>query len=117
MKLIIKRNQADVKGLFGGHKGVNFSLTGRCEVSLDEKALIDKYKLGEYNLASYQKQLKNAQIDLNITVNGILSGTTVETTDIKTLLELEESMKVGCTNLKELLGVMKSFGGEQVIEI
>lgn len=118
MKLIIKRNQADVKGLFGGHKGVNFSLTGRCEISADEKNLIEKYKLGEYALASYQKQLKGADaINLNITVNGIISGTTVQTSDIKTLLELEESMKAGCANMKELLSVMASFGGEQVIEI
>lgn len=118
MKLIIKRNQADVKGFFGGHKGVNFSLNGRCEISADEKSLIEKYKLGDYTLASYQKQGKGGDvINLNITVNGILSGTSAETGDVKTLLELEESMRVGCANMKELLGVMASFGGEKVIEI
>jgi len=119
MKLTIRRNQADVKGLFGGRKGVNFSLSGRCEISGEERNLIEKYKLGEYVLATFQKpQGKGSDpINLNITVNGMISGTTVETGDIKTLLELEESMKAGCTNLKQLLEVMTTFGGEQVINI
>jgi Pyruvate/2-oxoacid:ferredoxin oxidoreductase gamma subunit len=118
MKLTIKRNQADVKGFFGGHKGVNFSLSGQCEVSQDEKGLIEKYKIADYVLARYEKQGKGAEpIDLSITVNGIISGTTIQTGDIKTLLELEEAMKNGCANMKELLGVMASFGGEQVFQI
>ena len=53
VKLVIRRNQADVKGLFGGHKGVSFSLFGKCAVSDPERALIDKYKVGDYILASY----------------------------------------------------------------
>jgi hypothetical protein len=118
MKLTIKRNQADVKGLFGGHKGVKFSLSGRCEISPNERSLIEKYKIGDYVLAQYQKQIKGADpFDFRITVNGIISGTTVETEDIKTLRELEASMKIGCANMKELLGVMASFGGEEVFDI
>jgi len=118
MKLTIKRSQADVKGFFGGHKGVSFSLSGRCEISPNERSLVEKYKVGDYVLAQYQKQGKGEEpMNLNITVNGLLAGTTVETGDIKTLRELENSMKLGCSNLKELLGVMASFGGEQVFDI
>lgn len=115
MKLTIRRNQADVKGLFGGHKGVNFSLSGQCSVAPEERALIDKYKVADYVLASYEKQLKGSEpLDVTITVNGMIAGTTVQTGDIKTLLELEEAMKNGCRNLKQLLEVMASFGGQQV---
>lgn len=118
MQLTIKRNQADVKGLFGGHKGVNFSLYGQCTVSAEERALIEKYKIGDYELASYQMKVKGQQpIEVSITVSNIISGKSVQTGDIKTLLELEDAMKNGCTNMKTLLEVMASFGGEQVIDI
>jgi hypothetical protein len=118
MKLTIKRNQADVKGLFGGHKGVRFSLYGRCDVDGQEKALIEKYKISEYVLAEYRLETKGREpVDFSITVSSIISGKTVETGDIGTLQELEDSMKVGCQNLKRLLSVMATFGGEEVIEI
>ena len=107
-----------MKGFFGGHKGVRFSLSGQCDVSQQEKALIERYKIGEYVLASYQKQLKGLEpIDFSITVNGIIGGKSVETDDIKTLLELEEAMKTGCTNMKQLLGVMATFGGQQEFDL
>jgi hypothetical protein len=37
--------------------------------------------------------------------------------DVTELLELEEKIKEACKNLKILLAVMASFGGEEVIEI
>lgn len=118
MTLTIKRNQADVKGFFGGHKGVNFSLSGRCAITADEQALIAKYKVGEYNLATYKIKPKGGEpIDFRISVDGIVAGKSVETDDINTLLELEEAMKTGCSNLKNLLEVMATFGGQQVFEI
>lgn len=118
MKLTIRRNQADVKGFFGGHKGVNFSLYGKCDITDEEKALIAKYKVGEYTLAHYKIQPKGSEvIDFRISIDSIISGKTVETDDINTLLELEESMKDGCRNMKKLLAVMATFGGEEVFEI
>jgi len=118
MKLIIRRNQADVKGMFGGHKGVKFSLYEKCDVSDAEKAVIAKYKVGEYVLANYQiKPKKGEPLDFRITVDGIISGQTVETDDIETLLDLESSMKQGCRNMLNLLAVMGTFGGEEVFEI
>lgn len=118
MKLTIRRNQADVKGMFGGHKGVSFSLFGKCAVSDAERALIDKYKVGDYILASYSVPTGRSEpIEFRITVNNLISGTTNNANDIDTLLKLEEEMKTGCNNLKNLLMVMNSFGGEQVFEI
>jgi hypothetical protein len=118
MKLIIRRNQADVKGVFGGHKGVRFSLYGKCEANDAERAVIAKYKVGDYVLSTYQIKPRSGQpIEYKITVNGIIAGQTVETDDIETLLELERSMKDGCKNLLNLLAVMGTFGGEEVFEI
>ena len=118
MTLTIRRNQADVKGFFGGHKGVNFSLQGRATITNEEKALIAKYKVGEYNLASYQIKPKGREaIEFRISVDGIIAGQSVETDDINTLLELEQAMKTGCANLKSLLSVMATFGGEETFQI
>lgn len=118
MKLTIRRNQADVKGVFGGHKGVSFSLFGQCMVSEPEKALIAKYKVGEYVLAKYEVDTRRSEpLELTITVDGIIRGTNVEMKDIQTLLGVEEQMKSGCQNLKTLLTVMATFGGEEVIEV
>lgn len=112
MKLKIRRGQADVKGLFGGHKGVSFSLFAQAELSPDEKALIAKYKVGEYTLAEY----KIKDLDLSITVDGLTNGRTVSL-GVGSLLEFEETLKASCVSLKNLLRVMATFGGEEVIEI
>lgn len=120
MKLTIKRNQADVKGFFGGHKGVNFSLYGRSEITNEELTLINKYKVGGFVLAKYKipSKLDGADpIDIRISVAEIIAGMSVETDDINTLLELEKAMKDGCVNLKNLLAVMATFGGEEVFNI
>ena len=44
MKLYIRRNQEEKKGLFGGHKGMTFLLSCRVELSSEESSLIEKYK-------------------------------------------------------------------------
>jgi len=116
MRLIIKRNQADVKGLLGGHKGVRFALTGRCDIGEQEKSLIGRYKVGNHVLAHYALKGKDHDFTFTLTVDEIVAGKTVETQDIKTLLQLEEAMKDGCASLKRLLIVMATFGGEEVFE-
>lgn len=117
MKLTIKRDQADVKGIFGGHKGVRFSLSAKVKLSDEERGLIDRYKASEYILASYEKIIGGEKFETHFSVNDFINGRTVEINDISTLLDLEEQIKGGCQNLKNLLTVMRTFGGEEVIEI
>jgi len=117
MKLRITRNQADVKGLFGGHKGVAFSLHARAEVSPDERKLIDHYKVGDYTLATYEDVYKGQPFQVGYSVNDLINGKNAELTSVSSLLALEDSIKNGCRNLKDLLSVMSTFGGEQEIEI
>jgi len=118
MKLTIKRDQADVKGMFGGHKGVSFSLYAKADITKDERELIEHYKIGEHILASYDLPIKGSEsMEGNLSVNRLMNGTNIATDSISTLLELEEKIKEGCQNLKTLLKVMKTFGGEEVIEI
>ena len=119
MKLIIRRNQADVKGLFGGHKGVRFTLYAQVQISDEEKALINRYKVGDYILAEYELKVpfREDKVRFHWSVNDLIRGKQVETEDIGTLLELEESVKRGCVALKTWLEVMRTFGGEEVIDV
>lgn len=118
MKLTIKRDQADVKGIFGGHKGVSFSLYAKADITDDERALIERYKVNDYILASYELPIKGSESQgFNLSVDRLTRGATTETSSISALLELEEKIKSGCQNLKSLIEVMKTFGGEEVIEI
>jgi hypothetical protein len=119
MKLTIKRNQADQKGFFGGHKGVNFSLYSKADLTAEERALIERYKVGDQILADYVWHPRGGgeQVHVDITVNTLANGTTNTTDSITTLLNLEEAIKGGCQSLKNLLSVMSTFGGQEIIEI
>jgi len=119
MKLIIRRDQADVKGLLGGHKGVNFSLFTQANITDEESALIKRYKVGDQIIASYQRPKKgqSEMLEFYLSVNDIVNGRTITMDSIITLLDLEETIKKGCKNLKDLLAVMSTFGGEEIVEI
>ena len=118
MKLTIRRNQSQKTGLFGGNKGALFELYGKCSVGESERALIAKYKVENYELATYKLVEQGEEaIERYITVNDLLNGQTITTKSIGTLLNLEEKMKDGCGNLKALLTVMATFGGEESFEI
>ncbi len=110
MKLIIKRDQKAQTGLLGGHKGMNFILNTRIELTSDEKALVQKYKAENYPLTFTQDNLPKE------TVSTLMQGKTQELKDITILLNNEEVIKGACKNFKVLLDVMATFGGEEVIE-
>ena len=114
MKLKIRRDQSAKKGFFGGHKGMNFSLFCRVEISPDEQDLINKYKVQEHVLT--WREYEGRQIP-GITVQDLVQGKTTEIGDVTTLLNNEEVIKSACQDVKTLLIVMASFGGEEVIEI
>jgi len=109
MKLIIKRNQADRKGLFGGHKGVNFTLSYRVELTPEENDLVQKYKV-------QNEVLMKTGDDNETTIQDMLTGKSVTTRNVEILLNNEQVAKDVCKNFKNYLEVLLSFGGEEVIE-
>lgn len=117
MKLEIWRDQNDVKGLLGGHKGVNFKLVTRVQLSPEEIALISKYKVGDEVLVTYQLPGHREDIQFHITVNQLMAGYTENTRDVATMIELEDAIKSRCANLKNWLLVMATFGGYEAVEI
>lgn len=114
MKLIIKRNQQANKGIFGGHKGMTFLLSYRVELSPEEEALVEKYKVEDYTL-TYTTSRDGIQLPKN-TVRRLMQGVSEDVKDITILLNNEEVIKDACKNFKTLLEVMATFGGEEVIE-
>lgn len=112
MRLIIKRNQQAEKGIFGGNKGMKFLLSYRVELSPEEKALVEKYKVENYVL-TYTTGKDGLQIPKN-TVRDLMYGSSDSVKDITILLNNEEIIKNACKNFKILLEVMATFGGEEV---
>jgi hypothetical protein len=113
MKLIINRDQADVKGLLGGHKGVNFSLRYRLELTPDEVALVDRYKLHDYPITF--KHIQGTRVP-DDTIGSMVQGGGQTVTDVTTLVGNEEVIKNGCDQLPTLFEVVRTFGGTEVIE-
>ena len=113
MKLYITRDQESRKGLLGGHKGMRFILSCRIELSPEETDLVEKYKQWNVRVYSY---LTIKEKEVIHTLRDLCNGITVWCDGAPDLLADEERIKEACENLKILLDVMASFGGEEVIE-
>jgi hypothetical protein len=113
MKLIVNRSQAAIKGMLGGHKGVQFTLRYRLELTPDEAKLVDEYKLHHYPLTWSTTQGSRMPDD---TISNMLEGREQTLTDVTTLLNNEEIVKKACDALPPLFSVVRSFGGDEVIE-
>lgn len=114
MKLTIRRDQAAKKGLFGGHKGMRFSLYCKVEISPEEQELIEKYKVNDHVLT--WRETDRGQTP-GLTVNDLVYGHSTEVDNVGTLLNNEDVIRSACEDFKNLLLVMASFGGEEVVEI
>jgi hypothetical protein len=113
VKLIINRSQQAVKGMLGGHKGVSFTLSYRLELTQDEQGLVEQYRLAEYPLTWRVVAGDRLPDD---TVGRLISGRSETLGDVKTLLQNEEIVKNACDELTTLFDVVRTFGGDEVIE-
>ncbi|KFD40865.1 hypothetical protein HX99_06120 [Peptococcaceae bacterium SCADC1_2_3] len=114
MKLRICRDQATKTGIFGGHKGMRFSLSCRVEISSEEQELVEKYKVQDHVLT--WREIDRGRIP-GVTIRNLVDGIKQEVDDVATLLNNEEVIKGSVKDFKNLLMVMATFGGEEVIEI
>lgn len=114
MKLTIKRDQADVKGVFGGHKGMKFLLSCQVELTPEEQELITRYK-AEHHPLTFTTTSDGEQTPKD-TISSLMQGVTEEMKDITILLNNEDIVKNACKDFKTLLTVMATFGGKEVIE-
>lgn len=115
MKLHIRRDQKQEKGLFGGNKGVNFSLYCKAAFASEESQLIEKYKLGDQLIAEYK--VKGIDTPFFLTVSKLGEGFSTELKQLGELQDLEDEIEESCKKLKTYLEVASTFGGERVVEI
>ena len=113
MKLIINRSQQAVKGMLGGHKGMSFTLSYRLQLTPDEQELVNDYKLMDYPLTWTSVRGERMPDD---TVGRLVGGRSQTLGDVKTLLQNEEIVKAACDELTTLFDVVRTFGGDEVIE-
>jgi len=99
MELIIKRNQD--KGFLSG---VKFILEAKVNLTEEETTLIKKYKA--------HKEILFKSSNHNYTINDLTIGIKDKVKDISILQKNEGIYIDACKYLKQLLEVMKSFGGE-----
>lgn len=113
MRLIINRRQEDVKGMLGGHKGVSFTLAYRLELTAEESELVRHYKLEDY--AVTWKTVQGNQVP-DDTIRNMTLGRSQTVSDVATLLKNESVVKNACDSLPKLFGVVRTFGGDEVID-
>jgi len=113
MKLVIRRDQKEQKGVFGGHKGMTFLLSCRVELTSEEQELIARYRAEDHPLT--YRTVRDVQVPGH-TIGDLVRGVSYELKDVTTLLSNEDIIKDACKDFKTLLVVMASFGGEEVIE-
>jgi hypothetical protein len=109
---MIRRDQAAKTGMFGGHKGMRFSLNCRVVLTPEESEIIERYKASDQVLAIWETK-KDPDV---ITIRRLITGLSEEQDSVINLLEKEEDIKKACGNFKTLLMVMRSFGGEEVVD-
>ena len=113
MKLHLRKNQASK--LFGG---VKFELQAKVTLTAEESDLINKYKVQDEVLV--EKQIKIPFTDralvIKMTIGSLVSGQTFKCNDIAEIIGYVETIKGSCDEFRSRLEVMKSFGGEEVID-
>jgi len=112
MKLVIKRDQADKTGIFGGSKGVEFMIIFKVELTIQEVDLLEKYKIDN----SILTKLNVKGIQQIVTIRGLINGFDLKTKSVTELIEHEESIFKACESFKNYITLLKSFGGEDVYE-
>jgi aminopeptidase N len=108
MRLVINRSQADVKGVFGGHKGVQFTLYTQVQFTDEETDLLNHYKLWDYSVMTRNQ--------MPVTIRTMAEGDRQTLQSVEVLLSNEEVVKSALDKVPPLLKVLRSFGGNTVID-
>lgn len=113
MRLHIRRDQQEVKGMLGGSKGMSFTLRYKLQLTEEEQAIVKQYRLESYPLTWHVVQGTRMPDD---TIGNMAQGRSQTVTDVTTLLGNEETVKQACDALPTLFRVVRTFGGTEVIE-
>lgn len=112
MKVLINRKLRK-EGLI--KKKMAFILEVRAELTSNERALIDQCDAGDAILHEWNPSWA-PNIDMTMSVNSMVSGTSIDCASFVDLIETEEDVKQACQTLVVLLDKAKSFGQEEVFD-
>jgi hypothetical protein len=137
MQLKLTRSQREA-GAFS--KSVVFCLDARAQLTAEEQASVNRYKLGGqviYNSEAARRHLEAfkdsastgtargylkamasaamAAMHLNITINGLQQGQHIECKSLDELLSAEDALMTACQNLKAYLDTAATFDGREVL--
>ncbi len=137
MQLKLVRSQRE-----GGviSKSLIFCLDARVQLTADEQASVNRYKLGGqviYNSEASKRHLDAHQgalatgtaggiargfvslamaaLNLNMTINGLQQGQHIECKSLDEVLAAEDALMTACRNLKAYLDTAVTFDGREVL--
>lgn len=125
MKLLLRREQ---RSALIGPKPV-FVLNVRADISTDEKAAIDRYRLGDTELYSSHEikggsgllgvasRIAYKAMTINVTVKDLTGGKKIECKDIVEMLAVEEQIRDAAKTFAQVLAAAAQFGGEEVVDL
>jgi hypothetical protein len=141
MNLKLKRSQR-TGGMMGGT--LFFALDARLEVTPEEGALIDRYKLGKQFVYDSESRRKHntaieasiaaneatnslrysgrvlwasalAALSLRITIDSLTAGQHIECKSLDELLAAEEAIREACSNVRVYLNTAEQFDGREEV--
>ena len=125
MNLILRRDQR--ASLLGK---VIFQLDVRAEISSEEMASIQRYRLGDAVLYSKSELVDRGSgllglasrlafnaMNISVSVSELVNGKRVECKDIVEMLAVEEQIKEAALTFKQVLNAAVHFGGEEIVTI
>src|SRR5262249_43692887 len=128
MQLKVRRSQKS--GLTGK---IIFVLDVRAELTGDEEALVNRYKLGNEVVYSSEQSTANAErahagnalalgklladkvMKNFFTVKDLVSGQHIECKELQQVLAVEEQVRAACASLRQYLEIAQSFDGSEVV--
>ncbi|HVY83559.1 MAG TPA: hypothetical protein VG943_00370 [Caulobacterales bacterium] len=129
MQLKVRRSQKS--GMLGGK--VIFVLDVRAELTGEEQALVERYKLWPEVVYTSEQSTANAEharagnalalaklladkvMKQFFTIKDLVQGQHIECKELQQVLAVEEQVCVACQNLKKYLELAQSFDGNEVV--
>jgi len=96
---------------------MKFMLHAKVELTEREDKIMKKYNADMEPLFKGTGVFLGRTIEYEILARNLIRGRTWNCEDVLTIMNVEEKVRTACDNLKLILELMDSFGGEEVIEI
>jgi hypothetical protein len=109
---------------------VVFQLDVRAELTTEESASIQRYRLGKTvlytkgeltdrgaGLLGLASRLAFHAMNISISVDDLVNGKRVECKDIVEMLAVDEQIREAATTFKQVLNAAMHFGGEEAIAL